>query len=290
MQGAAAQPVDAQQREASRFVLLDLAELLQAELPAVWAAVQGGGEPAGAAPREVLRLLKQYYAQSPTTWAQALAQAWAENPLIAGTAPGTPATNVNLRLTNLNLATFRNAVRDALPPAPAAGATTGGAPADQPFPAPKVDPRKQVRYRLRCVYQRPQCEPLHPPLVSRPSVDFAIAAFFDFDAPARPMTITLPVDTSIKDLRKFRKSVSFLISDQLKQQMSRVKDAKETLKGNVESGDPLDIGVICSFSMPIITICALILLLVIISLLNIVFWWMPFFRLCFPIPLKSGSS
>ena len=40
---------------------------------------------------------------------------------------------------------------------------------------------------------------------------------------------------------------------------------------------------ICQLSIPIITICALILLLIIVALLNIVFWWMPFFRICLPI-------
>src|SRR5205807_3170653 len=143
-------------------------------------------------------------------------------------------TSVNLRNSTIDMTTFHADVETALKVADAAsGAGKGG----EPFDAPKLDPRASVRYRLRCVYERPECGPLHPPLVSRPSLDFAIAPFFDFDAPARPLTISLPVDTSVRDLRKFRKNVSFLISDQLKQQMSRVKDAKEALKGNVESGD-----------------------------------------------------
>jgi hypothetical protein len=39
--------------------------------------------------------------------------------------------------------------------------------------------------------------------------------------------------------------------------------------------------------LPIITICALILLIMIVFLLNIVFFWAPFFRVCLPVPLRS---
>ena len=44
------------------------------------------------------------------------------------------------------------------------------------------------------------------------------------------------------------------------------------------------LGMICSFSLPIITICALILLMIIVKLLDIVFRWMPFFQICLPVP------
>ena len=44
---------------------------------------------------------------------------------------------------------------------------------------------------------------------------------------------------------------------------------------------------ICSFSISIIFICAFVLMLVIMWVLNIVFWWSAFFKICFPIPLKK---
>ena len=47
---------------------------------------------------------------------------------------------------------------------------------------------------------------------------------------------------------------------------------------------------ICSFSIPIITICALIVLMIFVSLLNIVFWWLPFFRICLPILLPGKRT
>jgi hypothetical protein len=43
-------------------------------------------------------------------------------------------------------------------------------------------------------------------------------------------------------------------------------------------------GMICSLSIPIITICALILLIIIVMLLDLIFKWIPWFIICFPIP------
>jgi hypothetical protein len=152
---------------------------------------------------------------------------------------------------------------------------------------PKLDTRGASRYVLRCVYRRPECGPLCTDVVSARSTRFQIAGFFDPDAPARSITISMPVDTSIKDLRKLKKNVSFLLSNELRQQMNRVTSLKDALDGKFADGENLDLGLICSFSIPIITICALIVLMIFISLLNIVFWWMPFLRICFPIALKA---
>jgi hypothetical protein len=97
----------------------------------------------------------------------------------------------------------------------------------------------------------------------------------------------MPVDTSLKDLRKLRKNVSFLLSNELRQQMNRVTGLQDALNGSFTDGGGLQLGMICSFSIPIITICALIVLMIFINLLNIVFWWMPFLKICFPIPVKA---
>jgi hypothetical protein len=153
---------------------------------------------------------------------------------------------------------------------------------------PKLDPRPGTRYVLRCVFQRPNCGPLQPDVVSDPTDAFEIAAFFDFDAPARPIRITMPIDTSIAGLRKYRKNVGFLISNKLRQQMESITDLKKALDGQLDQPPQFDLGTICSFSIPIITICALIVLVIFLILLNIVFWWLPFFRICFPIKLKAS--
>jgi hypothetical protein len=72
--------------------------------------------------------------------------------------------------------------------------------------------------------------------------------------------------------------------------MSRVTNLKRVMEGELASGESFDIGLLCSFSIPIITICALIVLMIFVGLLNIVFWWMPFLRICLPIALPGKRS
>jgi hypothetical protein len=60
--------------------------------------------------------------------------------------------------------------------------------------------------------------------------------------------------------------------------------------GDIGNGTSIGIGWICSFSIPIITICAFILLFVIVIALNLVFFWLPFFRICLPVPTLKGKS
>jgi len=48
------------------------------------------------------------------------------------------------------------------------------------------------------------------------------------------------------------------------------------------------LGIFCSLSIPIVTLCALILLTIIVNLLNIFFKWIPWFFICFPLPKFDG--
>jgi hypothetical protein len=54
----------------------------------------------------------------------------------------------------------------------------------------------------------------------------------------------------------------------------------------VPKGDVPQLGIqwICSFSLPVITLVAMILLMIMISLLNIIFFWLPWVRICLPFP------
>jgi hypothetical protein len=160
---------------------------------------------------------------------------------------------------------------------------------------------------IRCVFERPECGPIDPPLLSEPTRAFQMAGFFDPDAPARPIRIALPVDTSPAGLRKFDKNTAFMISDMLCGQIDRVKgmtlgdlvlsvlpwpfhqDLPKTDGGPCTS-DGVEVGMICSLSIPIITICALLMLMIIVSLLDIIFRWMPFFIFCFPFPKFKSKS
>ena len=164
-----------------------------------------------------------------------------------------------------------------------------------------LDPREGW-FVIRCAFERPNCGPLDPPVVSDTTRPFQMASFFDPDAPARPIRIALPIDTSPAGLRKFDKKAAFMISDMLCGQIDRVKglslgdlvlsvlpwpfhkDLSVPEKGPCKQSDGLQIGMICSLSIPIITICALLLLMIIVSLLDMIFRWIPFFLICFPLP------
>jgi len=165
------------------------------------------------------------------------------------------------------------------------------------------NPHTPVWFAIRCVLERPNCGALTPPLVSDPTVAFQMAAYFDADAPARPVRIGLPVDTTPAGLRKFDKNTAFVMSDTLCGQVSKMsslsfadlimsvlpfplhKDLDTSGMGPCSGG-----GMVCSFSIPIITIVALILLIIFVKLLDIVFFWMPFFQICLPLPDFSAKE
>jgi hypothetical protein len=169
--------------------------------------------------------------------------------------------------------------------------------ADQPwkvvdFALPQREPADAsgaALFVIRLLYERPQCGKKSPPALSAPSRMFTMASFFDPDAPARPLQIALPVDTTPAALRKYPKNAAFMISDELQKQLSRIKSAKKLMEGELDSPS-FDLGFICSLSIPIITLCAFILLMVFVIVLNIVFWWLPFFKICFPVPMLKAKG
>ena len=176
-----------------------------------------------------------------------------------------------------------------------------------PLAAQKVFDHREGWFVIRCVYERPNCGPLHPAEVSESTEPFQMAGFFDPDAPARPIRIPLPIDTSPAGLRKFDKNTAFMISDMLCGQIKRAKglslgdlvlsvlpwpfhkDLPTGDGGPCKSGST-QFGMICSLSIPIITICAMILLMIIVSLFDMIFRWIPYFIMCFPLPGFKGKK
>jgi len=172
--------------------------------------------------------------------------------------------------------------------------------------APVGDASNLAWFRIRCVFRRPDCDPLHAAVLSAPTQAFEMAGFFDPDAPARPVRIGLPIDPTPAGLRKFDKKTFLVMSDLLCGQVSRFKGI--TLGDLVRSVLPwplhkdLDvgasacqkggpgIGMVCSLSIPIVTICALILLMIMVSLLDFIFRWLPWFFMCLPIPGLKGKK
>jgi hypothetical protein len=135
-----------------------------------------------------------------------------------------------------------------------------------------------------------------------------MASFFDPDAPVRPIRITLPLDTSPAGLRKHGRGTAFVLSDMLCGQVQRAKGlgfvdlVRQVLPfplhkdidigdgGSCKGSGGLEIGMICSLSIPIITLCALILLIIIVTLLDFIFRWLPWFILCLPVPGLKGKQ
>jgi hypothetical protein len=180
---------------------------------------------------------------------------------------------------------------------------------EEPVPAMPLAAQEAIDMRegvfvIRAVFERPNCAPFKSTVMSQPTVPFKMAGFFDPDAPARPIRIALPIDTTPAGLRKFDKNTAFMISDVLCGQIQRAKglsfgdlvlsvlpwpfhkDLPVPDTGPCKStGDPsLQLGMICSLSIPIITICALILLMIVVSILDYIFRWIPYLIMCFPLP------
>jgi len=186
--------------------------------------------------------------------------------------------------------------------------TTENAPLPLLATQPVIGIETPTYFVIRCVFERPNCGPRQPTVISDATEPFLLAGFFDPDAPARPIRIGLPVDTTPAGLRKFDKNTAFMISDVLCGQIERAKklglgdlvrsvlpfpfhkDLEVADEGPCkDKSDGLALGMICSLSIPIITICALILLIIMVYLLDIIFRWLPYFIMCWPLPKFSGK-
>ena len=279
-------------REAFLFVLLDLGELLERDHPAVWDSLGGNTNGLSQEESDLLDDLDNDVVPG-TSWSALLLDANTHReavllgelglpPQLAGLELG--AAQIDAAAGSLlaeGLETDYEAALAELPPPPAAEEIAADS---EPEPA-------ETLYVIRLVYERPRCGAAVVPEVSLPTFPFQLASFFDPDAPVRPVRIRMPVDTSVKGLRRFPKAASFLVSEQLRKQFEKLEglSVSDVEDGSLnEPSGTINFGVIWVMSIPIITICALILLMIIVQLLNIVFWWLPFFKIA--IPIKLGGS
>lgn len=116
------------------------------------------------------------------------------------------------------------------------------------------------------------------------SATFGVAAPFDPDA-SRPSVIQMP---GLRDLRRgLAKGASMIIPPDTMDLIGALKMDEGASKDAVPDpapGPQLGIQWICSFSLPVITLVAMILLMIMIALLNILFFWLPWVRICLPFP------
>lgn len=172
--------------------------------------------------------------------------------------------------------------------------------------AAKTDLGQDAWFIIRCVFDRPRCVGAARKVVSAGTQPFQMASYFDPEAPSRSVRISLPLDTSPAGLRKFSKNTAFVLSDILACQIGQVQDITlgdlvlsvlpwpfhkplpdpEEGGCSEQSGD----GLVCSLSIPIVTICALLLLIIIAKVLDYFFRWIPYLIACFPLPGLKGKE
>ncbi|MCC9076854.1 hypothetical protein FKZ61_012120 [Litorilinea aerophila] len=121
-----------------------------------------------------------------------------------------------------------------------------------------------------------------------PSQPFAIAPWYESGDPAPPpVQIPLPdlFDPEQRETVKMLKpNVSFRVPEKMFNFLQS-NNLDDLFGGNRPAdGVGLALDWICSFNIPIITLCAFIVLSIFLALLDIVFWWLLFVKICLPIP------
>jgi hypothetical protein len=157
-------------------------------------------------------------------------------------------------------------------------AITAGLPNEQRFD------RAEAAYCLHA-FMRVRSPDGCPPHLqwSEPSEPFTIVPWWQ--SGGGPLhTIALP-DIDSDTVKKIVPNVAFAVPPGLAA-LLRKNSLKGFLEGSVDRSNGGGIQWICSFSIPIITICAFIVLNIFLTLLHIVFQWLFYIKVCLPYPSK----
>lgn len=109
---------------------------------------------------------------------------------------------------------------------------------------------------------------------------FVIAPWFESGG-AAPTRIQLPDPGDRSQLAAMRPNVSFVVPAALQKLLSA--EGSDLLEGRGGNGGG-GLTWLCSFSLPILTLCAFIVLNIFLSLFNLVFGWLPMIKICLPWP------
>lgn len=116
------------------------------------------------------------------------------------------------------------------------------------------------------------------------SEPFRIAPWFDNNDRVRPPLIQLPDLTNLDQLKP---NVAFAVPPRLQDLLSG-NSPEDFLDGKASKKDSgFGLMWICSFSLPIIMLCAFIVLNIFLSLFNLIFQWLFFIKICIPFPTKK---
>ncbi len=113
------------------------------------------------------------------------------------------------------------------------------------------------------------------------SEPFRILPWWDGDGPASVIALPDP-----SDFKKMKPNVAFKVPPSMAGLMGG--DPKKTLADG-PSGGGVGVFWLCSFSIPIITICAFFSLNIFLSLFDLFFFWMFWVKICIPIPFPKSA-
>ncbi len=134
----------------------------------------------------------------------------------------------------------------------------------------------ESRYRIRAfVRLKPEGACPARTVWSDYSEPFVIAPWYE--GGSDPIQIALP---NLAALKKIKPNVAFSVPQDIQNKLGNPKDMLEGKPGN----NGLTVGWICSFSIPVITLCAFIVLNIFLSLFDLFLRWMLFIKICIPYP------
>ena len=145
-------------------------------------------------------------------------------------------------------------------------------------------------YKLRVFFRVKPHAPSCPPMLvwSEYSQPFRIAAWYE--GPGR-LTAPVPLpDPTRAFLGSAKPNCSFAVPAGLMNAMQNSSMKKLMDGSNGGGGGGIKLDWICGFNIPLITICAFFVLNIFLILLNIIFWWLPFIKICIPFPVPAPGT
>jgi len=139
-------------------------------------------------------------------------------------------------------------------------------------------------YQVRAFIRLHAESPCLPQIIwSKCSPNFQIAPWYA-NSDVAPVKVALPDVLDFQTLKNLKPNVAFSVPPKLFNFLNS-QDPKTIFKNGPEKDNGgVGIAWICSFNIPIITICAYIVLNIFLKLFDLVFWWMFMIKICLPIP------
>ncbi len=157
----------------------------------------------------------------------------------------------------------------------------------------------EQKYHIRAFVRLKSANGCPPKIVwSSYSSPFKIAPWYDSSSGVAPVRVPLPdlvprrqkgkrpFAMNPEELKKLQPNVAFIVPSGL---FNFLQDANldDLMEGKTPTGGGPVLDWICGFNIPIITLCAFIVLNIFLQLLNFVFWWLAFIKICIPIPFSK---